>query len=445
MRRVGAVICFLLSCLVPVAAQAVGVGLLAMLLLGSPVCSAREKVPTATVSILLTDGEGNGLPNLRIASFQNTKTNAQLSSRFGADDSSCFGARAVKEVPYGTYQLEASAGNFPPVHMTVRVGESRVCLGISARTATVHVLESNGAGQLFDIAKVKALDDSYGDLADHFEKGLGKNIPYGTYRMTVDHFFSESTQIVDVYSPDVWVLAGPSQYENLADSRAVGPLAQTPATGVIKNVPRAVRPLLVKMVGLFSNYTAATKVEISGDSGTFSFRTSEPYGKYLLLVLSHDRELARTEVSLPVWPDGPIQIEIVDSQTVAPAPEATSSPVHIDGIAYPKLGIQVRAEGEVTLAAMVGADGNVGDVHVEAIRGTPAAPVLAGPAAENLRKWRFQPGEPKIFRITYQFQFVDPASPNPQPEWKLVAPDRMLITTNRQVQACEYTSRTRKK
>src|SRR5262249_25057522 len=84
-------------------------------------CSARGKKLEATVSLLLTDGEGKGHRNTKVETFENTLTKSDFARTFHEAQEPCYGDVVAKKVPYGAYELTASGGGFPAIHMRVRI------------------------------------------------------------------------------------------------------------------------------------------------------------------------------------------------------------------------------------------------------------------------------------------------------------------------------------
>jgi periplasmic protein TonB len=66
--------------------------------------------------------------------------------------------------------------------------------------------------------------------------------------------------------------------------------------------------------------------------------------------------------------------------------EATAAAVSKPSPAYPAIARQLKIQGEVELEAVIATDGTVEDVHV--VSGNPT---LTKPAAETVKKWKFNP------------------------------------------------------
>lgn len=118
----------------------------------------------------------------------------------------------------------------------------------------------------------------------------------------------------------------------------------------------------------------------------------------VLVALSSFLPIARSE------PDG---AEVQEPLSLGPdmtPPEriAVVQPV------YPEEARKNRAQGKVTLQAVIEVDGTIGDVRVE--KGVPEAPALEEAAVEAVRQWRYKPalrnGTPVRIYFTINVDFV---------------------------------------
>jgi periplasmic protein TonB len=66
--------------------------------------------------------------------------------------------------------------------------------------------------------------------------------------------------------------------------------------------------------------------------------------------------------------------------------EATEAAVSKPSPVYPAIARQLKIQGEVELEAVIATDGTVEEVHV--VSGNP---ILTKPAAETVKKWKFNP------------------------------------------------------
>lgn len=79
--------------------------------------------------------------------------------------------------------------------------------------------------------------------------------------------------------------------------------------------------------------------------------------------------------------------------------------IHIESLVYEPFARQTGIAGDVKLQIDIDDVGNVSDERV--IIGHP---LLLKEAEKNIKLWRFKPGHPATFSMTYEFRLVDPGS-----------------------------------
>jgi protein TonB len=126
-------------------------------------------------------------------------------------------------------------------------------------------------------------------------------------------------------------------------------------------------------------------------------------------------ELSPSPVSVPPTPIPPTPVPV--PVAAAPAQKAPSGPVEVNDLgarlvsfsppSYPLQSRRDMEEGTVTLALLVGLDGNVLDISVS---GTSGFPRLDKAALEAVRKWRWSPmmrsGEAVMLRGSLKIPFT---------------------------------------
>jgi TonB family protein len=87
-----------------------------------------------------------------------------------------------------------------------------------------------------------------------------------------------------------------------------------------------------------------------------------------------------------------------------------------------------RLQGDVKLQVSVAKDGAVSKVEVSE---SNAGKLLQDHAIENMREWKFNPGEERVFVIVYEFRLVMPEIDHYPPSVVTVDfPDRVRIECN---------------
>jgi TonB family protein len=85
---------------------------------------------------------------------------------------------------------------------------------------------------------------------------------------------------------------------------------------------------------------------------------------------------------------------------------------HFQSLNYDNLARIMREQGDVPLHVMVDKQGNV--ENVECLPTTTTI-VLQKSAAENIKRWTFEPEDKFEFTIIYEFRLLDHESEYPQP------------------------------
>jgi len=88
---------------------------------------------------------------------------------------------------------------------------------------------------------------------------------------------------------------------------------------------------------------------------------------------------------------------------VALQPDHTTCVVHAGSLEYPQLARMARLEGEISVNVAIASDG-----RVDAAVATSGHPLLMREAQENMREWRFTPGEKRKLQVTYHFKLKKP-------------------------------------
>jgi TonB family protein len=98
-------------------------------------------------------------------------------------------------------------------------------------------------------------------------------------------------------------------------------------------------------------------------------------------------------------------------------------PIHVESLIYPPLARNARIQGDVVLVAYIGADGSV-SIPIR----KSGHPLLLQVAEDNLKKWKFQPGESQEMEITYHFKLREPPSYDPPTECAFDLPDSVTVS-----------------
>lgn len=98
---------------------------------------------------------------------------------------------------------------------------------------------------------------------------------------------------------------------------------------------------------------------------------------------------------------------------------------HVDSLEYPRLAWLARIEGDVQLEVQVDPEGQV---HLE--KGISGHPLLKEAAEENVRGWRFQPGQTEELTITYTFKLEQPERQELSSRCSFDFPDRVTVVAH---------------
>ena len=94
---------------------------------------------------------------------------------------------------------------------------------------------------------------------------------------------------------------------------------------------------------------------------------------------------------------------------------------------YPNVARFAHNQGDVSLTVRVGPDG-----AVTSATATSGPTILRRPTEENMRAWKFQPGQERTLNLMFKFVLEEPAMDFPRSRWMFDAPDTVTIISNRQ-------------
>jgi TonB family protein len=97
-------------------------------------------------------------------------------------------------------------------------------------------------------------------------------------------------------------------------------------------------------------------------------------------------------------------------------------PVHVESLNYPPLARKARIQGTVVFEAQIAADGTLSVPIIKS-----GHPTLVHVAEENLKKWKFQPGEDQQMEITYHFKLREPTASFSQTECQFDLPNSVTV------------------
>lgn len=100
---------------------------------------------------------------------------------------------------------------------------------------------------------------------------------------------------------------------------------------------------------------------------------------------------------------------------------------HVESLKYPSLARQARIVGEIRLGVDIDADGRVQSAYEASGLPGSVPRLLLDAAVENIRKWKFSPGEAEKREITYGFTLQDRPVEPPQSEWTIDLPNRVTV------------------
>jgi hypothetical protein len=159
-----------------------------------------------------------------------------------------------------------------------------------AKKAIVHIVVVDGFGRDLGEAKVVSFKDiaTSHDLARRFHENTATGVPYGVYEVVVQQTGSFAAHLTtQVFEQDVWVVAGLRYGEELP----VFPAARLQLSGTIKNLDPGEQPVYMRLMGVYPDFIMQTKVETSGQSGTFTLAGVIPDGKYVLITIGRTKVL----------------------------------------------------------------------------------------------------------------------------------------------------------
>lgn len=171
--------------------------------------------------------------------------------------------------------------------------------GQQEKTATVHLRIVNDAtAEDLGAATVEVFERKHGDVASEnfahrFRENTASNIPYDFYRLCAHTtgFWTACTE-VPVYQRDVQVVLG-LRFGGLQNTEVL--------TGVVRNGSTTRSERWVRLVGIYSAFSADAKVDPTG-----KFQMHALPGRYVLLTIEGDRILDTRPIRLPT--SGPVVI-----------------------------------------------------------------------------------------------------------------------------------------
>lgn len=187
-----------------------------------------------------------------------------------------------------------------------------------ARKATVHVVFVDGFGRDISEATIvsfKDVGDSGRDLARQFHKNRATGVPYGVYEVRVQQVGYFTAHVTaQVFQPDVWLVAALRYGEELP----IFPAPRLQLSGTIKNLDPGEEPVYVRLMGVYPDFIMQTRVEVSGNSGSFTLAGVIPNGKYVLVTIRKTRVLHLQEIDVEYPARTPIVIDLADGKHILP-------------------------------------------------------------------------------------------------------------------------------
>jgi hypothetical protein len=175
--------------------------------------------------------------------------------------------------------------------------------------ATVHIVVVDGFGRDLGEAKVDSFKnmDSGQDFSRHFRGNVSKDIPYSVYqvRVHVPGFFS-SQVTAQVFQPDVWVVVG----LRLGEELPIFPAPRLQLRGTVKSIDPGEEPVNIRLMAVYSNFMMDTRVNVLGQSGTFTLAGVIPDGEYILLTIGRTRVLDVRQLKVAFPAKEPIMIDL---------------------------------------------------------------------------------------------------------------------------------------
>lgn len=198
------------------------------------------------------------------------------------------------------YSIIALVIGFTAVSPSIRARQS-------ASSAKVHLVTVDSAGHDLGEVNVASFKSEYDgrEFAKQFVGNDAKAIPYGEYRIKIyKQGFFPTTADVYVYQPSVWLLLGVS----LGEEQPIFPSPSWVASGRIDGIQPADQPIFVKLLGVYLPFFTEDRVQVTGNTGTFSLAGVNVRGKFILLAIGKTGVIATREVELPS--NGPITIDL---------------------------------------------------------------------------------------------------------------------------------------
>ena len=183
-----------------------------------------------------------------------------------------------------------------------------------AKKATVHIVVVDGFGRDLGEAKVVSFKDTAEtghDLARQFHKNGATGVPYSVYEVRVvkDGYFTAFVN-AQVFQPDVWVVVALRYGEELP----MFPAVRLQLSGTIKNLDPGEEPVYVRLMGVYPDFIIQTRVEVSGDSGSFTLAGVIPDGKYVLITIGRTKVLHIRVLDVKFPAQTPIVIDLADGK-----------------------------------------------------------------------------------------------------------------------------------
>ena len=88
------------------------------------------------------------------------------------------------------------------------------------------------------------------------------------------------------------------------------PAAKRVVSGTIKNFDKSEEPVYVRLTGLYLDYVIEDRLDVSGNSGTFTLAGDTPEGEFLLITIGRTRVLDTREIKIPQ--NNPLVIDLAE-------------------------------------------------------------------------------------------------------------------------------------
>jgi len=236
-------------------------------------------------------------PGWRVSELFNLDKKRDYSNLFGKKNKN---STIAEHVPYGNYRLTIDYGS-KAITTNLSVCRWEESAEVTNRVARVHIVGvlSNSKSVTLEgtndptlkVASFKHQSDDT-NFADHFQKGEGDHIPYGSYQLELVQGIGAEIRDVDVFQDDVWVYSGTLGF--YGDTAFSGP--GNVISGEILNIPDTEKPLFVTLNGLYTPYMINSQVTgLVGGRGSFQFVGFNRYGMYIMYTMGRSGVLdART-------------------------------------------------------------------------------------------------------------------------------------------------------